>query len=69
MIHGKKIWGKLSVGEVVENTLKGEREIIRVPCYKRLRNLITACWKHDLNERPSFADITEDLKKLEIEIE
>ena len=45
MIQGRKIWGKLTVGEVVEETMKGNREIIRVPCYKRLKNLIYSCWK------------------------
>ena len=33
MIHGKKIWGKLTVAEIVEETMKGNRDIIRVPCY------------------------------------
>lgn len=54
LIHGRKIWGKLSVGEVVDSTLKGKREAIRVPCYNILKNLIMDCWKHDPNERPNF---------------
>ena len=68
LIHGRKIWGKLSVGEVVEITMKGKREVIRVPCYKGLRELIDACWKQDVNERPSFIDIEVWLKKIENEI-
>ncbi|KAL4486792.1 hypothetical protein ABPG72_006624 [Tetrahymena utriculariae] len=64
MIYTKIIFTHSNVGEVHKKVISGEREEFNGQCPLDMQGVIEKCWKHNYLERPSFLEITNDLKQI-----
>nr|WOX59764.1 receptor tyrosine kinase FGFR3A2 [Carcinus maenas] len=54
----------MTAREVMRRVREGYRLERPEHCHQELYHIVTRCWHQDLNQRPSFAEIKEDLQEL-----
>ncbi|EAR82777.1 protein kinase (macronuclear) [Tetrahymena thermophila SB210] len=64
MVYTKIIFTHSNVGEVHKTVISGEREEFDDKCPPEIQSVIEKCWKHNYLERPSFLEISNDLKQI-----
>ncbi|MPC30269.1 Tyrosine kinase receptor Cad96Ca [Portunus trituberculatus] len=54
----------MTAREVMRRVREGYRLERPEHCHQELYRIVTRCWHQDLNQRPSFTEIKEDLQEL-----